>query len=484
MIASGHIRAILLSLALIAVAFVAAPTAHAQGFISLSEADALAGRPVYLGVNKSVVIELPRPAGDVLVSNPSIADAVLRTSTRLYLIGVQLGQANVFLFDQAGGEMASFDVYVEADLSALNQLLAEAIPDGYVRADAMNGNIVLRGQVASSSSSSRAQEITIGMLQGFSAGTTAEDGSSSGGGSSVEKRVVNLLTITGEEQVAVKVTIAEVQREIVKQLGINLQAVVDGVINFSNPTSFPINTGNIASLGQLIIGDEEILPGEDGIGATVQALEETQMLRTLAEPTLTAVSGETANFLAGGEFPVPVGSDEEGITIEFKQFGVNLAFTPVVLSAGRISLKVRTEVSDLSAAGAVSLPFARRASIIIPAVSVRRAETTVELPSGGAFVIAGLVQEETRRAASGLPWLQNLPVLGALFSSKDFLEEQTELVMIVTPYLVKPTSPQALARPDQNLVMSSDAEAYFRNRLTKVYGRAAPASGQVGFTFD
>jgi pilus assembly protein CpaC len=497
MIGSGRIRDILLSLALIAVAVVGVPTAHAQGFISLSEADALAARPIYLGVNKSVVIELPRPAGDVLVSNPAIADAVLRTSTRLYLIGMQLGQANVFLFDQAGGELASFDVYVEADLTALNQLLAEAIPDGYVRADAMNGNIVLRGQVASSSSSSRAQEITVGMLQGFSAGVTGAGsgdetavgeggggGGDGGSGGGAEKRVVNLLTITSEEQVAVKVTIAEVQREIVKQLGINLQAVVDGVINFSNPTSFPINTGNIASLGQLILGDEEIPPGEDGIGATVQALEETQMLRTLAEPTLTAVSGETANFLAGGEFPVPVGSDDEGITIEFKQFGVNLAFTPVVLSAGRISLKVRTEVSDLSATGAVSLPFARRASIIIPAVSVRRAETTVELPSGGAFVIAGLVQEETRRAASGLPFLQNLPVLGALFSSKDFLEEQTELVMIVTPYLVKPTSPQALARPDQNLVMSSDAEAYFMNRLTKVYGKAAPASGQVGFTFD
>ena len=496
MIASGRIRGMLLSLALIAVALAAVPTAHAQGFISLSEAAAAAGRPIYLGVDKSVVIELPRPAGDVLVSNPAIADAVLRTSTRLYLIGMQLGQANVFLFDQAGGEMASFDVFVEADLSALNQLLAEAIPDGFVRADAMNGNIVLRGQVASSSSSARAQEITVGMLQGFSAGITGETGSDAAavgegggggggsGGGGVEKRVVNLLTITGEEQVAVKVTIAEVQREIVKQLGINLQAVVDGVINFSNPTSFPINTGNIASLGQLILGDEQILPGEDGLGATVQALEETQMLRTLAEPTLTAVSGETANFLAGGEFPVPVGSNDDGITIEFKQFGVNLAFTPVVLSAGRISLKVRTEVSDLSASGAVSLPFARRASIIIPAVSVRRAETTVELPSGGAFGIAGLVQEETRRAASGLPWLQNLPVLGTLFSSKDFLEEQTELVMIVTPYLVKPTSPQALARPDQNLVMSSDAEAYFRNRLTKVYGRAAPASGQVGFTFD
>ncbi len=153
----------------------------------------------------------------------------------------------------------------------------------------------------------------------------------------------------------------------------------------------------------------------------------------------------------------------------------------MVLSGGRISLKMLTEVSDLSAEGSVSLE-----GFVIPGISVRRAETTVELPSGGAFVIAGLVQEDTRRAVSGFPWLQKLPVLGVLFSSKDFLENQTELVMIVTPYLVKPTSPQALARPDQNLVMSTDAEAYFMNRLTKVYGSAAPApaAGQVGFTFD
>jgi pilus assembly protein CpaC len=471
----------------------AASIAQAQGYVQLSEGELLANRPIYLGVNKSVVVELPEPAGDVLVSNPAIADAVLRTSTRLYLIGVALGQANVFLFDQAGQQLASFDVYVEADLASLNQLLAEAITDGYVRADALNGSIILRGQVASSADAGRAEEITRSMIPAIVTSLTSGSSTGTAAGTTASSttqtfdpetgaRIVNLLTITGEEQVAVKVTIAEVQREVVKQLGINTRAVIDDIIDFSNPVRFPINTGTLGSVGDLVIGERPI--EGDGISATVRALEETQMLRTLAEPTLTAVSGETANFLAGGEFPVPVGSDDDGITIEFKQFGVNLAFTPVVLSAGRISLKVRTEVSDISATGAVSLPIGNDLAVSIPAVSVRRAETTVELPSGGAFVIAGLVQEDTRRAASGLPWLQKLPILGILFSSKDFLENQTELVMIVTPYLVKPASPQELARPDQNLVMSSDAEAYFYNRLTKVYGRAAPAAGQAGFSFD
>ncbi|MBA3516329.1 MAG: pilus assembly protein N-terminal domain-containing protein, partial [Rhizobiales bacterium] len=226
MIAPARIDAALLAAVLAAATLLAAP-AWAQGYLQLSAGDEVRNRPIYLGVDKSMVIELPRAAGDVLVSNPAIADAVLRTSRRLYLIGVKLGQANVFLFDTAGEEIASFDIYVEADLTALNQLLAEAITDGYVRADAMNGNIVLRGQVASASSSARAQEITVGMLQGFSAGTETEgggEGGGGGGGGSEEKRLVNLLTITGEEQVALKVTIAEVEREVSKQLGINLTA--------------------------------------------------------------------------------------------------------------------------------------------------------------------------------------------------------------------------------------------------------------------
>lgn len=506
----GRIRAISLAVAAAALGLLEVAAAQTPGYMRLSSTDMLSNRPVYLGINKSVVIDLPRPAGDVLVSNPQIADAVLRTSSRLYLIGVQLGQASVFLFDSGGAEIASFDVYVEADLGALNQLLAEAIPNGYVRAEAIQGSIVLRGQVPSATHASRAVEITSAMIarsplsetSGVSSGaataptstsTTATYEAGSGPG------IVNLLTITGEEQVALKVSVVEVQRSVIKQLGINMKGVfLDGNFgigtNLTGPLGVvangvgasPINFGLNSGTNPGVIGgiyDD----GTNTVQGTLAALEETRMLRVLAEPTLTAVSGETANFLAGGEFPVPVAGDDNAITVEFKQFGVNLAFTPVVLSPGRIALKLRSEVSDLSATGAVSLPISSTSSVSIPATSVRRAETSIELPSGGSFMVAGLILENTRRAASGLPWLQKLPVLGALFSSKDFLNDQTELVMIVTAYLVSPVAPSELGRPDENLFMANDAEAYFLNRLTKVYGTEGQVPGgaaQVGFTFD
>jgi len=510
----GKIRAISLTTLLAAFASLTAVTAEAQSpaYMKLSASDVLENRPIYLGIDKSVVVDLPRPAGDVLVSNPAIADAVLRTSSRLYLIGVTLGQASVFLFDSSGGQIASFDVYVEADLGSLNQLLAEAIPNGYVRAEAIQGSIVLRGQVPTSADAGRAVEITQAMLE--RSPLSVSSGASTGGAASTSATsststfaagsgpgIVNLLTITGEEQVALKVSVIEVQRSVVKQLGINLKGVfLDG--NFGVGTNLlgplgtiaggggasPINFGvnSATSPGELGMG---YVSGENSVQGTLQALEETRMLRTLAEPTLTAVSGETANFLAGGEFPVPVAGDEGQITVQFKQFGVNLAFTPVVLAPGRIALKLRSEVSDISATGAVSVPISSTSTITIPATSVRRAETSIELPSGGSFMIAGLIQEDTRRAVSGTPWLQKLPILGQLFSSKDFLSDQTELVMIVTAYLVAPVAPQALARPDQNLYPASDAEAYFLNRLTKVYGTEGQVTGgansaQVGFTFD
>ncbi len=510
----GQIRAISLTIVVAALASLAAATAEAQSpaYMRLTASDMLDNpRPVYLGIDKSVVIDLPRAAGDVLVSNPQIADAVLRTSSRLYLIGVSLGQASVFLFDSSGSQIASFDVYVEADLGSLNQLLAEAIPNGYVRAEAIQGSIILRGQVPSAADASRAVEITQSMIErsplsvssGASSGTAAGSSATSTTSSYAAGSgpgIVNLLTITGEEQVALKVSIIEVQRSVVKQLGINLKGVfLDGGFgvgtNLTNlgsvasgvgasPINFGVNSGtNPGEIGM------KYSSGANSVQGTLQALEETRMLRTLAEPTLTTVSGETANFLAGGEFPVPVSGDNGQIAVEFKQFGVNLAFTPVVLAPGRIALKLRSEVSDISATGAVSLPFGASGTVTIPATSVRRAETSIELPSGGSFMIAGLIQEDTRRAVSGLPWLQKLPILGSLFSSKDFLSDQTELVMIVTAYLVEPVSPQALARPDENLFFANDAESYFLNRLTKVYGTegqvpGGAASAQVGFTFD
>ncbi len=508
MTALGRIRAAFLTIALAVVAFfpAAAVAAGSTAYVRLAPGDLANGHPINLGINKSVVIDLPKPAGDVLVSNPQIADAVLRTSTRLYLIGMELGQASVFLFDTSGGQIGSFDINVDADLGVLNGLLAEAITDGYVHADALNGSIVLRGQVASSSQAARAVEITQKMIaaQPTSVTTGSSTGNAAGNASSTSQSstfdpstgpgVINLIEITGEEQVALKVQVVEVQRSVVKQLGINATTLLNGT-NFvfqtlagagASPINFPFTPATPTNPG----GFSTTYTGDTfNVGATLRALEETRMLRTIAEPTLTAVSGETANFLAGGEFPVPITGSNGQLSIDFKPFGVNLAFTPVVLSAGRISLKVRSEVSQLSTNGAISVPISSGQSVTIPATSVRRAETTVELPSGGAFVIAGLIQENTKRSVSGLPWLQKLPILGTLFSSKDFLTDQTELVMIVTPYLVKPTSPSALTTPGENLMNTSDAEAYFLNRLTKVYGTKSQVPGgagaaKVGFTFD
>jgi pilus assembly protein CpaC len=490
----GKIRAISLTLLVATLAPLSAATAQTQSpaYMRLAAGDTLDNRPVYLGIDKSVVIDLPRPAGDVLVSNPQIADAVLRTSSRLYLIGVKLGQASVFLFDNSGVQIASFDVYVEADLGSLNQLLAEAIPNGYVRAEAIQGSIVLRGTVPSTSDVSRAVMIANSMIaaQPLSTSNTASSGTAAQASTSSSTStyspdagpgIVNLLTISNEEQVAVKVTVAEMQRSVAKQLGINISgSYTEGDFKISSPLGLsPLGAG---------VGTN-FAPGQAGISftsggldlqATIRALDETSMIRTLAEPTLTAVSGETAEFLVGGEVPFVTGIDtSSGITsVDFKKFGVQLAFTPVVLGPGRISLRVRTEVSDVAGFSSGGQPI----------LSVRRAETTVEQPSGGSFVIAGLLQQNTQRAVGGFPGLRSVPILGALFSSKNFLNSETELVMIVTPYLVKPTSPQALARPDDNLMQSNDGAYYFLNRLTKVYGSRATVPGgedsHVGFNFD
>jgi len=215
-------------------------------------------------------------------------------------------------------------------------------------------------------------------------------------------------------------------------------------------------------------------------------MERVGVLRTLAEPTLTAITGESAKFLAGGEFPVPTGRDRDGnITIEFKPFGVGLGFTPVVLSGGRISMKVSTEVSELSSQGAVTL-----GTISIPALKVRRAETTVELPSGGSLVMAGLIQESLKQTINGFPGIKDVPILGSLFRSRDFQNSETELVVIVTPYIVKSVARDKLVRPDKGFEVASDMETIFMGQLHKIYGvrgRPLPRGayrGGVGFIIE
>jgi pilus assembly protein CpaC len=480
-------------------------------------------RSVKVGLNKSLVIDLPRDARDILVSNPVIADAVIRTPRRIYVTGVAVGQSNVIIFDQAGQQIVTLDLQVERDSSNLSQMLARLIPDSDIQVEVVNDNIVLTGTVKNAADSQKAQDIANIFANG---GANAQPGStststSSGGGSSGSSAgnvsislstsqqaptssVINMLTIQGEEQVQIKVTVAEVQRSIVKQLGIdwNAQNISIGGVLLGAVTSLPYAVtghapGNALngtwvqnyatdSIGNSTTGDP--IWAQRKLGATISALNQTGLFRTLAEPTLTAISGENASFLAGGEFPVPTGRDQNGnVTIQFKPYGVALSFTPVVLSEGRISLRVKTEVSELSQEGAVQL-----SDISIPSLKVRRAATTLELPSGGSMVLGGLLQDSARQSIAALPGLGKLPFLGPLFRSRDFQRGETELVIIATPYLVKPVPRSALATPGQGLAPASDAQSIFLGNLNRVYGvkgRSAPGasyqySGKFGFIFE
>jgi pilus assembly protein CpaC len=471
-----------------------------------------------LGVNKSVFVDLPRDARDVLVSNPLIADAVIRTPRRIYLTALKAGPTNVIVFDRAGAPIVTLAVEVTAGAGpgTLEDLLRRLIPGSAITVEYVgDANIVLSGSVKSALDARKAEDIAdayqgpkpppgSGSVTSSVSGATlaiTAGGGGGGGSSSSEQtitsgatpiaRVVNLLKIEGEDQVHLKVTVAEIQRNVAKQLGVDLNgAITLGQFKgaFQSLNAFPVNTISPESFGQAGSGDPAagITNFNKGIFGTIRALEQTGMVRTLAEPTLTAISGESANFLAGGEFPVPTGRDKDGIiTITYKPFGVALSFTPIVLTEDRISLHIKTEVSDLSTENAFSL-----SKLTLPSVAVRRSESTMELPSGGSMIMGGLLQDDIHQTISGLPGLQKLPVLGALFRSRDFKRNETELVIIVTPYLVKAVARTALARPDDGFNPASDGTSDFLGRINRVYGakgKPAPAgsyAGKYGFIFE
>ncbi len=483
-----------------------------------------ATRKIKLGLNKSMFIELPRDVRDVMVSNPKKLEAVMQTSTRAYLIGSEPGEANLFFNDKDGHRILTLEVSIERDLSALTDLLTRLIPGSKVHIDAIGERAVLTGTVRTPIDATRACEIVTSFLgpldqqntsssaTGGSATTINTAGNTNNGGSGLDNackttNVINMLTVEGREQVLLKVSVVEMERNIIKQFGVDLNALVNsGNFAFAalSDLPFPISAAGKGILAPFIpspqvpgLSTPAVLGTSGGgvqwqkSGNTVQgvlrALEEDGLLHTLAEPNLTAISGETANFLAGGEFPIPVpqGGLSNQVTIEFKKFGIGLAFTPVVMSEGRISLKVSTEVSELTNQGAVVL-----SGFAVPALKVRRAETTVELPSGGALVMAGLLSDQSKQALSGYPGLKNLPVLGALFRSRDFQKNETELVVIVTPYIVKPVPRQQLAQPDQGFGWASDADSDVLGQLNRVYGRhpeRAPVGkfdGDVGFIVE
>jgi len=310
-------------------------------------------------------------------------------------------------------------------------------------------------------------------------------------------KVVNGITVRVRYQVMLKVTVAEVRRDVIKQLGIDLSGSFNygtAVVNF--------NQSNAFSATGAALTDNSLGASFKNINATLKAMDRAGVVRTLAEPSLTAISGETASFVAGGEFPIPNGLSCDTTKsppicqpqISFKKFGVSLVFTPVVLSEGRISLRVMTEVSDLSTENSMTISVPNSTPLTVPSISTRRAETTVEIPSGGSLALAGMIQEQTKQAINGLPGLMQLPILGTLFRSRDYTNHQSELMVIVTPYVVRAVAQKMLSRPDDGYADPNDPSTVLLGNLNRIYGSTTQTSvqpdqranyrGQYGFILD
>jgi pilus assembly protein CpaC len=419
-----------------------------------------------LGIGKSVVVDLPREVKDVLVADPKIANAVIRSSQRAYIIGAAVGQTNVVFFDAAGLQIAAYDIAVKRDLNGVRAALRQTLPG--IQIEGVGDGVMLTGSVSSPIEAQQAGDLAARLVGGA-------------------EKVVNSIVVRGRDQVMLKVTVAEVRRDIVKQMGVDLSASMNygtAVVNFNNSNPFtaygrPLVSGNDLTAAAITKG----LPT---VTATLRAMESAGVVRTLAEPNLTAISGESATFIAGGEFPIPAGYSCDPVThvcttqISYKKFGISLNFTPVVLTEGRISLRVMTEVSELSTDNAITLNQAGN-SLTVPSIRTRRAETTLEIPSGGSMAMAGLIQEQTKQAINGLPGLDALPVLGALFRSQDFVNNQTELMVLVTPFVVRAVAQSELSRPDDGFAPASDSQSTLLARINRIYGISGRVEAVAGY---
>jgi pilus assembly protein CpaC len=503
-----HIQTAACVAALAAMAGWAAPAMHAhaqtageRNYIKLNPTAIGGNQRISVGLNKSMVIDLPGDAHDILVANPDVADAITRTSRRIYIFAKQVGETNIFIFDASGRQLLSIDLVIERDIAGLEANLAKYIPGSDIRVEMVNDNVILTGTVPTPQASARAVDLARVFVTGGEATTNQFDTQTAGSGDTIylgdeEERqvsqIVNLLQIDGEDQVNLKVTIAEIQRTVVKQLGIDLTAVgAAGSLTYALVGDNPFPLGKTTSHSRAGIGYTH---GSNSIDTVIRALDQSGVMRTLAEPSLTAISGETARFRVGGEYQVSDGKDEDddgSVTYNYRQveYGVGLAFTPVVLSPGRISLKIKTEVSEPTTEGSYAIPRGKFGAATAPGIRRRLAETTVELPSGGTMVLAGLLKDDVRQTVSGFPGLSKIPVIGTLFRSREFQRYETELVILVTPYLVRPVARSAMARPDDNFNAPNDGAGIFLGRVNRIYGvvdgNLPPGryNGQVGFIY-
>ena len=460
--------------------------AAAPALPGISQAQSRAALPMGSGAQlinlprgSSMAIDLPSDARDVIVPNPLVAEAMLHSPRRITIIGLQPGETDAVVLDAAGRTILSLRIRVDAGVSALQDTLGRVMPGSQVHAEAVNDSIILTGPVNSPGEADRAAQVARAFV-------------------SAPEKVINMMTIAGSDQVMVKARVIEVQRTAIKQLGLDVNAVLNNVadgLSLTQGATFGVS-GN--QLGGGILNYADRSGDGNSLTTSIRAFERAGLVRILAEPNLTSVNGENAEFLAGGEFPVPTGRSVDATTgqvtigVEFKPFGVRLAFRPIVLSQGRISLQLSTEVSELTSAGAFTLGGTGADALVIPALNVRRASSTVELPSGGSMMIAGLLREDTRQNIDQLPGIGSLPVLGALFRSRDYLSGETELVIIIEAYIVSPTSPGRMQTPADGLVIANDAQTMLFGQLNQQYrptGTATAASsagwsGPVGYVIE
>jgi pilus assembly protein CpaC len=423
--------------------------------LSLAWFGAAWAETIAVEVNKGRVLRLPRAAATVFVADPAIADVQVKSPTLIYLYGKTIGETTLIAAD--GDEVLMLDapVTVSHNLARLGDALSELMPGTPLQVSTVGNAVVLEGTVASPRQAEDARRLAAVIAGG-------------------DDFVINRLSVSAPTQVNLRVRVAEMSRDVSKNLGFSLDATA-AFGNFAlglltaNPFAGAVSSGVIASFSG----------GGLDVNGIIDAMEGSRLVRILAEPNLTALSGETASFLAGGEFPIVYPGDEDGTSVVFKQFGVSLAFTPTVLDDGRINLHVRPEVSQLSSQGAVDV-----GGFSIPALTTRRAETTVELASGQSFAIAGLLRQEGDENLSKFPGLGDLPVLGTLFRSTAFQRTETELVIIVTPYTVAPVSERLLASPVDGLLPPHDVERImFGAQWRREHPRTAASalSGPVGF---
>ena len=448
------LRILLATLALLAAQAIAADAQTSVNQTVAAQAATIA--PLVLEAGTGKMIAVPSEGSEVFVADPKVVDVRPASPGNFFIFGVGPGHTSIAVTDKNGGKSAVFDVTITPSSFAAGEAasaIARALPRAHINVQASTKGMVLTGEVADARTAEAAQ----GIAHAF-----VSDG----------QEVENRLSVSSPMQVGLRVRIAEMSRTVTNALGINWQALGNigrfGTIGLSTATGVSISTSSSSTLQ---------VGGRD-LNALINALAEDNLVKVLAEPNLTAISGESASFLAGGEFPIPVGQANNTVTIEFKQYGVALAFVPTVVSNHQIRLRVRPEVSELTQQGAVQISAGSNA-IQVPALTVRRADTTVELGSGQSFAIAGLLQYNASTMASYVPMLGDVPVLGELFRSNGFQRNETELVIIVTPYLIDPVnSPDMLHLPGETVHVPGDVELMLSRRT----GRPSrPVAGDAGF---